>query len=226
MTEENNKFEIETVIISDGNKPLVLPNQKIEPFDMLITSIPLVVTALIVVSAAYVNYRSNRKSIESQNKIAHLSRAEEHANKISEFRHSWIQEVREVTSYLCQIMHVIQVNTVLRNVSIENAKQARNNDDKSMELHYSKKVSGALEKLISKRSEYHKTSSKLKLLFKNGDASTKEVFKLIDAIKEEIYDFDKTSIEENKIEEIVLHFQDILKREWEVTKERSWHKNI
>lgn len=212
------------IIFSNGKIPIEITQPTIELTDILLKNLPFMLTALIVLSAAVVTYISNRRSVESQNKLSRQARIDEHENKISEFRHEWIQDVRETSSKLCQILHELQVYTMQRNINRENQRVAiRKGDDYSGEQ-FDKLASESYQNLVIKRSEYYRVSSKLKLLFKKDDPSTSAVFKLINDVKDDINDFEKMHLEESEIDKIILHFQEILKSEWEVTKERTWHK--
>ena len=127
------------------------------------------ITALIVLAAATVTYRSNRRSVESQNDLARKGREEEHENKISEFRHQWIQEVRETVSRLCQLMHEMQQNIVERNLAKGNLDTAIRHGDDEAGDGYESIMQECYRKLVSQRSDFYLTSSKLKLLFKKSD---------------------------------------------------------
>jgi hypothetical protein len=55
--------------------------------EMILANLSFSITAIIILSAAAVTYRSNRKSVESQSALSRKARETEHQSKISEFRH-------------------------------------------------------------------------------------------------------------------------------------------
>lgn len=219
------KIETDVKLSSDGVIPIELVKASSEWYEILLNNLPFIVTILIISTAAYVNYRSSRKSAASQEVIATKARNEEHENKISEFRHLWIQEVRETVSVLCRVLHDLQFQTALRNQARKNERQAMQNNDEENGVIFEEQANQCYQKIVEKRSEYYQVSSKLKLYFKKEDPSTAAVFKIINDIKNEIYDIDKIDMKDSRVESVTSHFQEILKAEWEVTKDRSWHKN-
>lgn len=188
----------------------------------LFNDLPIILTALVVVCAATVTYWSNRKSVEAQNKIADQRRKDEHEDKISEFRHQWLQEVRETAANLCQVIHDLQVFVVKRNLVHESLTQAKKNGDISKIDEFSEQVSDINENLNGFRSKYYKIYSKLQLLFKKDEDYTVELFGLLDEIKDSIYDFERTVLKDDQIKKVIESLQLVLKSEWEVTKDRSW----
>lgn len=183
---------------------------------------PIFLTALIVICAAAVTYRSNRKSVEAQNKIADQRRQDEHENKISEFRHQWLQDVRETAASLCQVIHDSQVFIAQRNLVRERLEQAQQKGDVSNIDEFSQQVFDLNEKLKEFRSKYFWLYSKLQLLFKKGEQSTIELFGLLDEVRDSIYDFETTALNHDQIKKVIENLQVVLKSEWEVTKDRAW----
>lgn len=212
-------------INTDGSIPIEIVNTPVGWQEIILNNLPFLITILIVATAATVTYLSNRKSVASQNEIANKARIEEHENKISEFRHHWIQEVRETVSLLCQILYELQFHITQRNIARGNEREAMKNNDEEAGAGFEKSANESYKQLIKKRVQYYRVSTKLKLLFKKDEPSTVLVFDIINDMNNEVYDFDKTKLEESKIDEIVSSFQEVLKSEWEVTKERSWQKN-
>ncbi len=219
------RLDTDVTLKADGTIPIEIVKTATEWQDIILNNLPFLITMLIIATAATVTYMSHRKSVSSQNDIATKARNEEHENKISEFRHQWIQEVRETVSLLCQILYELQFHITQRNIARDNERSAISNNDEGAGTEFSESANRSYEKLIEKRVEYYKVSTKLKLLFKKDEPSTVTVFKIINDMSNEVYDFDKTHLEEDKIDSIVSNFQEILKSEWEVTKERSWQKN-
>lgn len=212
-------------IHTDGSIPIEMVKAAYGWQEIILNNLPFLITIIIVLTAATVNYFSNRNSVDSQNVIATKARNEEHENKISEFRHQWIQEVRETVSHLCQILHELQFNIAQRNIARTNKQDAIMINDEEFVAKFEAEAIKSYNKLIEKRSEYYKVSTKLKLLFKKGDPSTALAFKIINEINSEVYDFDKMDLDDSKIDGIVSIFQEVLKAEWEVTKARTWQKN-
>tara|TARA_R110000737_G_scaffold67694_1_gene95695 strand:+ start:5918 stop:6586 length:669 start_codon:yes stop_codon:yes gene_type:complete len=219
------KFDTDVKLSSGGVIPIELVKASSDWYEILLNNLPFIVTISIISFAAYVNYKSNRKSVASQESIATKARNEEHENKISEFRHLWIQDVRDTVSTLCRILHDLQFQTALRNQAIKNEKEAIQNNDEENSVIFEEQANKSYKKIVEKRSEYYQVSTKLKLYFKKADPSTAAVFKIINDIKNEIYEIDKIDMKDSKVESVTSHFQEILKKEWEVTKDRSWHRN-
>ncbi|MBY5920793.1 hypothetical protein [Ferrimonas balearica] len=216
------KSDIGAIIFSNGNIPVELIHKPLEWKAVALQNLPFLITIVIIVCAATVTYTSNRKSVESQNRIAQRARVDEHENKISEFRHQWIQQVRETASDLCKILHQIQYQAMVRNLNRDNEREAYRRGDQENGQRFNELASQAYNELVSIRTEYYQVSSKLKLLFKKDEPSMKKAFEIMSSIKEEIYDFDTTHLEEDKIDSLISELQDALKEEWEVTKSRTW----
>jgi len=219
------KKETGAIIFSEGSIPIEIIQEPLSIGAIAIQNLPFLVTALIVICAATVTYRSNRKSVEAQNEVAINARIDEHENKISEFRHHWIQQVRETASDLCKILHQLQYQAMVRNLNRDNEAEASKRGDDESEAVFNKAASKAYGKLISSREEYYRVSSKLKLLFKKDEPSMKAAFGIVSEIQEDIFDLDKTHIEEKMIEDLVSELQVVLKEEWKVTKKRSWSES-
>lgn len=213
------------VVALKGKIPLELVGPTSTWQDVLVQNLPFIITALIVVAAATVTYRSNRSSVASQNSLAQQSRQDDHENKISEFRHQWLQEVRETGSQLCQVVHELHFLSVRRNIAVDNRHEAaKHGDDDALE-EFQKEIDDVFEPLSEKRSQYYRLASKLKMLFKQDEPEAKHLFKVLDGVKKDVYDFNTMTLKDEKIEVIVNELQRILKTEWEVTKSRSWSKD-
>lgn len=210
------------IVISSGSIPVELAQQDFNWTYSLLESLPFLVTVVIVVAAAVVTYRSNRKSVESQNSLAQQRRQDEHDNKISEFRHQWLQGVRETAAELCEVIYELQIYIVKRNIARENYRQAgQAGDIDSVEV-FSEEMSSHADHLHDHRTKFYRLYSKLKLLFKKDDPSTVELFEFLDSIKDSIYDFDTTELQDDQIKNVIASLQVVLKAEWEVTKAREW----
>ncbi len=215
-------FNTNVNLKTEGNLPLELVQKPLELSDILLSNLPFIITVLIVITAATVTYRSNNKSVQNQSENAKKARDADHQNKISEFRHAWLQEVRENGASLCQIIHEIQSLIVHRNIAKSNSKSAFNKEDEVSYLHFQKQVKENYSELLERRAQYYKVSSKLKLLFKKDDPLTSNLFSKISEVNELFYNLETTSLDNETIESIVEELQVILKEEWEVTKKRKW----
>ncbi len=193
-----------------------------ELLDVLLSNLPFLITIFIVIGGATVTFLSNRKSVESQNKLAINAKEAEHENKVSEFRHQWIQDVRECGADICQLVHDIQFLIVFRNVDKSNFEQAMKNDDTASVKLLGQRIQENYNQLVETRSKYFRTMSKLKLLFKRDEPETTTLFDTLSSVGELFYDLEKTHIDNKKVETITTELQVILKAEWEVTKSRSW----
>lgn len=216
------KSETGFILFSDGTIQIELVKPAFNLLDSFLQNLPFLLTVAIVVSAAVVTYRSNRRSVESQNALAQKRREDEHQKKVSEFRHQWLQEVRETASDMCQVIHELQLHIVQRNIARDNYRQAANSGDLSHVEEFSEEISQCAELLKQLRAKYYRLFSKLQLLFKKGDPSTVELFELLDSIKDNIYNFDTTTLDDDQINKVIECLQVVLKEEWEVTKSRVW----
>ncbi|CAM3848210.1 hypothetical protein [Rheinheimera salexigens] len=210
------------IVMSNESIPIELVQPDFNWVDSLLQNLPFLLTVIIVVAAAVVTYRSNRKSVESQNRLAQQRRQDEHDNKISEFRHQWLQGVRETAAELSEVIYELQMYIVKRNIARENYRQAGQQGDVDNVEKFSENMSSYAEHLHDHRTKFYRLYSKLKLLFKKDDPSTVDLFKLLDLIKDSIYDFDTTELKDDQINNVIVSLQVVLKAEWEVTKAREW----
>ncbi|MYM64195.1 hypothetical protein [Pseudomaricurvus sp. HS19] len=227
------KIDSDVLIKAESVMPIELVQSTKNLLDVVISNIPFMVTICVVICAATVTYRSNRKSVEAQNKLsqkalekqtelANEAKDAEHQNKISEFRHHWLQEVRGTASELIKVIHACQYFTMVRNFSDDRVKQIEKitSDLEVKSLHDELKVS--YETLMQKRADFYKYNAKLRLLFKNGDSQTKKLFEYLDGVLADMGALDKRELDNKVIESITVELQKILKDEWETTKKRSW----
>src|SRR5471030_1074040 len=56
---------------------------------------PFYITILVIVSGGIVNYWLSTRTMENQTSEAAQGRQADHQNKISEYRHAWLQELRD-----------------------------------------------------------------------------------------------------------------------------------
>lgn len=230
------KIDSDILIKAESVIPIELVQSSKNMLDILLSNVPFLVTICVVVCAATVTYRSNRKSVESQNKLsreslekhtdlANEAKDAEHQNKVSEFRHHWLQEVRETSAELIQIIHECQYFAMTRNLADDRVEAI---DDKMSKLELEKlyeELKLSYDKLMEKRAKFYKYDAKLRLLFKNGDSQTETLFNTLDGILKDMVDLKKRSLDNTVIENVITELQIILKSEWETTKKRSWVSN-
>jgi len=219
------RIETDVLLKSEGNIPIEIIRASYNWQEVLLNNLPFLITIVIISVAAFVTYRSNRASVEAQNEIASKSRQEEHENKISEFRHHWLQEVRETCSELIQIIHECQYFTKVQNFCHEQAKKPDKEKNKLVLEDKIAEMKSSFNSLISKRSEFYKKEAKLKLLFKKDDKEVIKVFDLLQSVKSKIGSEEVNSLDDEVIQKITSELQTVLKTEWEVTKNRTWLKN-
>lgn len=220
------KTQTDLLLKTEGNIPIEIVSTASAWQEILLNNLPFIITIVIISVAAIVTYRSNRKSIESQNDIASKNRQENHENKISEFRHSWIQEVRETGSELIQVIHECQYFTQVNNHSHNKAKNVKNEVSELILKRDMKEMGDSFDKMISKRAEFYRKEAKLRLLFKKGDADTVALFEIIESAKSKIGLPEVDSLDDTVIQNITNELQIVLKNEWEVTKNRTWLKTL
>jgi len=212
------KFDTDVLIKSESVIPIELIESSKSLGDILLSNSPFLLTAFIVISAATVTYRSNRQSVEK-------AKAAEHENKISEFRHHWLQEVRDTASNLIKVIHECQYFTMTRNLADDRQKAV---DDETSKLEMQSiydDLKESYSNLMKKRAEFYKHHAKLCLLFKKDEEETKVLFKKLSEIKSKMGDLSKRSLDDVVINEITEELQVILKTEWEATKDRTWLSN-
>ncbi len=69
-----NKSETGIILVSDGPIPIELIHAAQTLCDILLQNLPFLITIAVVVAAATVTYKSNRKSVDSQNRLAQQQR--------------------------------------------------------------------------------------------------------------------------------------------------------
>ena len=226
------KFDTDVLIKSES----VIPIELIEPSkslaEILLANLPFLLTICIVISAATVTYRSNRKSVELQNKLSQKALKEqselaakaktaEHENKISEFRHQWLQEVRNTSAELSKILHECKMNYTLKQREFDHSVQMSGTPSGNQQhLDACEKFES---KYIESRANFYQLHSKLILLFKPSDSQTDTLVNLLKDTRIALYD-NPLQVTDDKIDAIISELQKILKDEWEVTKSRTWVK--
>jgi hypothetical protein len=190
--------------------------------EIILNNLPFLTTIFIVIAAATVTYRSNRKSVESQNLLAEKARKSAHEDKISEFRHSWLQEVRNTSSELSKTLHDCRMYYTLKQREFDYSVQMSGTQTGNKEHleNYEKFES----KYIQSRSEFYKLHSKIILLFKPSDSQTTSLMNLLNEVRTSLYD-NPLQVDDDKLGLLLGELQIILKKEWETTKSRTWSKD-
>lgn len=188
---------------------------------IIIDGLPFWITALIVVAAAAVTYRSNRKSVESQNELGRKSRLADHQNKISEFRHGWLQDLRNTSADLVKTLQECRISKVLEDREFGWTGQTAGSAESASHLRNREAFEA---QFLAARSEFYKFHSKLKLLFKPNDADANKLLELLDEARTNLFE-EPLLVDDEFIDRIVSELQVILKKEWEVTKNRTWLEN-
>ena len=206
----------------DGFIPIEIKHQALDWINIFLNNIPFLVTICVVLGSAIVTYRINKKSIDNQNEQSSKARTADHENKISEFRHNWLQEVRNTASELIKSIHCCQNHLMLTNLSRDYRDSAKQRGDEEGVKIFQKDVSDNYNKQNEHVANFHMHSAKIKLLFKNGDEQTENLFQLIDDAREKMSNTETRSLDNQKIDNVISELQIILKNEWEVTKTRTW----
>lgn len=209
-----------TVIKIDGSVPIELKQAAVDWSHVLLSNIPFLVTIVVVVAAAAVNYYVNRRTIDKHEIQSAKARQAEHQNKISEYRHGWLQELRNTAAELVRAIHEAQNTLMQMNLSRDYADQASTHGDEELEAMYRTQVKNLYEREKAVAAEIYKFNSKIKLLFKKGDPKAVQLFRLLDDVRDKLGDNEIRQLNNGVIDEIVIELQIILKDEWEVTKER------
>jgi len=104
----------------------------------------------------------------------------------------------------------------------ENYRQSGQAGDIDSVESFWKEMSSHADHLHDHRTKFYRLYSKLKLLFKKDDPSTAELFEFLDSIKDSVYDFDTTKLQDDQVKNVIVSLQEVLKAEWEVTKAGEW----
>lgn len=176
------------------------------------------ITICVVLTAAVVNFILANQGIRNQTQLAAMARQADHQNKISEYRHSWLQELRNTAAELVKAIHEAQNTLLQMNLSRDYADQAVRHEDEELEAQQRQKASELYQKERLIGAEIYKFTSKIKLLFKHGDPQAAGLFNLLDAVKSKLGDLEIRQLDDKIIDEITSELQIILKDEWEVTK--------
>lgn len=219
------KIDSDIFIKADSYIPIEIKKSALEWHEIFFNNLPFIITSLIVMGSALVTFCISKKSIKSQQNQSAIDRNAEHENKISEFRHNWLQELRNTSSELSSTLHLCQMHNLANNLS----KGYRDSYHKAgyakdAEMHQ-RDADKHYERFLSARGEFYKFSSKIRLMFKPQDKKSLQLFELLDKARSSLGN-DSTSLDNDIIDEINLELQKLLKVEWEVTKNRKWVKPL
>ena len=195
---------------------------KTEEMTIILNNLPFLITICIIVAAATVTYRSNRKSVESQNQLAEKARSAAHEDKISEFRHSWLQEVRNTSSELSKTLHECRMYYTLKQREFDYSVQMSGTPTGNKE--HLENCENYESKYIQSRAEFYKIHSKLVLLFKPSDSQVINLMDLLKNVRSALYD-NPLQVNDELIDAVLAELQKVLKTEWETTKSRTWSKS-
>lgn len=190
-------------------------------------------TLVVVVCTAVVTNLSNRRLTRQQLALADIANKQQleladkahkadHENKVSDFRHHWLQEVRITSSQMIKSIHECQEHTAKKNRRIEWRDKAEYTGNEELGKKYQGQIDNILVQLSESRAEFYMHYSKLVLLFKAGDMAAAELFIELSKFKDGIGDLDTFDTNDETISSIISHVQTVLKKEWEITKNRSW----
>lgn len=182
------------------------------------------ITICVVITAGLVNYWLSSRTMQNQTEQAAKGRQADYQNKVSEYRHAWLQELRNTASELIKAIHEAQSTLMQMNLSRDFRDAARQRGDEETAQEKAEQVSSLYANERAIASEIYKHISKIKLMFKKGDQQAVRLFSLLDQVREKIGDLEVRRLDDASIEEIIAELQVILKSEWEVTKMRMWQE--
>ncbi len=178
------------------------------------------ITIVVVVTAGIVNYWLNTRTMRNQTQEATKSRQADHQNKVSEYRHAWLQELRNTASDLIKSIHDGQSALMRTNLSRDYRDGAQQRGDFEAAKEQQQHVAAGYSDERAAASEIYRNISKIKLMFKPVDPQAAKLFSLLDKVIERIGDTEMRALDNTIIDEIVAELQGILKAEWEITKMR------
>lgn len=178
------------------------------------------ITIVVVVTAGIVNYWLSSRTMSNQTQEAAKGRQADHQNKVSEYRHAWLQELRNTASDLIKSIHDGQSALMRTNLSRDYRDRAQQQGDFEAAKEQQQHVATGYSDERSAASEIYKNVSKIKLMFKPVEPQAAKLFSLLDRVIERIGDIEMRRLDNTIIDEIVAELQGILKAEWEITKMR------
>jgi hypothetical protein len=217
------KIDSEVLIKAESLIPIEIKKHALGWQDILLNNIPFLVTISIVLGSALVTFFISRKNIKTQEKQSGINRQAEHENKISEFRHEWLNNLRDTSSELSKCLHLCQMANFQRNCSLDYKKSAETEKDKEAVSKHQKDINEHYNCYIGHRANFYQLHAKVKLMFKKNDPKAEKLMNYLKQARENMGN-DSTSLDNALIDNIVSELQIILKNEWEVTKNRTWVK--
>lgn len=200
-----------TVSVVEGSKLAVemVSNGWITP-TVIAPAAAALITISVVGFTTLLNYRNSKKMIEHQGTVEKRRLEAEHKDRISEFRHQWLYELRAASSEIFQIVESVKRVTAIVESLKSDMDLAEKQQDTEAYDRYQKRWLLHTKKVLELSDQYQALFAKLFLLFKPDDESLVVVNRLrVDRIGE-IRGIDN--------QQFLTEMQKILKREWEVTK--------
>ncbi|MEA2120575.1 hypothetical protein [Halovibrio sp. HP20-50] len=216
-------IDSEVLIKAESQIPIEIKQRALEWQDVLLNNLPFLVTIVIVLGSAFVTYFISKKNIRTQEEQGGINRKAEHENKISDYRHEWLNNLRNTSSELSKALHLCQMSNLQRNCSIDYRKNAMSSNDTESASEHQKDVAKHYNSFIENRASFYQLHSKVKLFFKPSDPQATKLMEYLGDARKNMGN-DSTSLDDELIDNIVSELQVILKNEWEVTKNRTWVK--
>ncbi|OXX63844.1 hypothetical protein [Vibrio sp. V15_P4S5T153] len=217
------KIDSEVLIKAESLIPIEIKQTALSWKSILLNNVPFLVTIAIVLGSAVVTFYISRKDIKTQEEQSAINRQADHENKISHFRHDWLNNLRDTASELAKCLHLCQMSNLQRNCSTEHRNAARTSDDDESYQEHQNKVNTHYSDFIKHRADFYQLHAKIKLFFKADDSNAEELLRLLIQARNQMGN-DSTTLDNALIDSIVDELQVILKNEWEVTKDRAWVK--
>jgi hypothetical protein len=161
---------IPTVVPGSTSPPVAIaPPTQVPPW-------PFYITILVIVTAGVVNYWLNTRTMRNQTSEATQGRQADHQNKISEYRHAWLQELRDTASELVKAIYQAQSALMRTNLSRDYRDSLSNRDHADVVAkHQAAVLAAAAEERVA-MAEMRKHAAKIKLLFKPNDPQAAPFF--------------------------------------------------
>ncbi|MEZ8103445.1 hypothetical protein [Vibrio bivalvicida] len=217
------KIDSEILIKAESLIPIEIKQTALSGKTILLNNVPFLVTIAIVLGSAVVTFYISRKNIKTQEEQSAINRQAEHENKISHFRHEWLNNLRDTASELVKCLHLCQISNLQRNQSRELRDAARKYDDDKLYIENQNKIRNHYSDLIDHRADFYQLHAKIKLFFKANDSNAEKLLSLLTQARNQMGNGSIT-FDDALIDSIVNELQVILKNEWEVTKDRAWVK--
>ena len=209
---------------SPNSKPEAEKPRNVGQVQSLPSNLGFWITFVAVVAGSIVNWRLSNRTMKNQTAEAIKSRQADHQNKVSEYRHAWLQELRNTASELIKVINEGQSALMRLNLAKDYREAALKQGNEVLERENYEQVRLAYTDERVAASEIHKNVAKIKLMFKKNDAQAVSLFNLLDQVLKTIGDPNVRALNNKIIEDIVAELQIILKSEWETTKARMWQE--